>query len=1544
MFLARLYIIWKYILRAVLGICATVVVMGMLLFGLIQLPFAQTYLSTLAQNYFNERYTGELSIGSVAGWIPFSMQLDDISLVLSENEHHTADTLLAVQRIDIRVNPLDFFRRTISVQSLDISHPMVRLDLEYDGEVYRLERAFQRREQRDEERPPRLENLELFAPFLMIEHGQLLFEPRQPGISPDQREPLIRIDDIQFSAFAELSNVQRYVDVYFLYASIPSLSHRTLRVRGQLFNDNRFLELNAMRVELGNSVLGISGEASPVDVFAGNLSTQLRESRFMVQVDTAHIVASDLPVMQQWGLPLDAPLAMQVVADGTIDEVRFTTGRVTYGTSELEFVGDLQHIFDPERFRYDGFLRQLKLSRGDMVRLIPATRELTFQDWNLLTTSGRVYGSLDRTDADLQIATRRGTLRIEGDVQWMNDPDYQIQITTERLNVGQFTSLSLPRSNLNLSALVQGNGIRPETAHLTANVAMFNTTIGTFSFDELSIQGDYLAGSIDATLSWLKNGSSLQADVRYEYSDEPELQVSGYANAFNIRELLTTESLAPTELELAFDARIVSPGSESMTGQLSVDIHDGVINGVIAPPHQFYADYLELGSGERLFRFTSTLADAEVRGDVYAGRLREMFAYWQAYINERVVDEFAFTDDQEFPEEERTASTPVQVNVDAQFKDMSLLGLYFTDLPDVQVNAGVLMNIQADESRLVINGGVNATELRYNDIHAQNTIVQFSNSLQAGRRLQDFSTLNIEAQSERLSRRNVVLERFQTSLAMLNETATLRVSSSTEGEDAYRFALHAQAQLSDTTIAIVVNSFDLGSAFYGWSLERAATARLTEDRKFHIDELRLANREQLVEISGTYSSDLDDAMHYRFINLDLAQISTIIDGRSTFEGILDGAFSSQSLLREPAITGELFVDRFSLDGRLVGDVSLRSTFDATTDRFNTEIRLLTDPDKYESYLAENNGVGHDILITGWFQAPDQRGSAADTLYYFDVDMRQIDGWILVPVLPFIFTQAEGVASGSGVFTGNAADFYFNARFDVREIDVVPDFVFTNYRLSGEVLIDRHEGVSIRNVDVRDRQNGTGVLNGTVSFNDFQPERPFDLTLSMNRLQFLNSSFSNDVPFFGTVAGTGSVSLTGSNMAPFLRTLTPINTTSDSRLTIPLLAETAVEEQARFIEFVTSFEELFNPRPAEESQIEGPALRERTFVEIARLDLQFIAPPATTVQLLFDPLTGEVLNARGSGRIRITLEDEEFQMFGNFNVTSGEYTFVAGDVFVRRFQLRNGGNISWEGDPVNAQLNMTAAYRARPNIGMLTGSSLAQQSRIPVDLILEITGTIQNIENDFFFEFPNAVDVTQNATELALLNSEDQKLIQATSLLFTGGFLPVVAGGDGQFAELGTSLQSRAGQVGLSQLLSNQINTLLNSNLSNLDVDLNLTGFDQADLGIALRLFDDRLILRGESQFYTASETGAETMLGDLGVTYRINRNLSVEVFHRRDPTLRSIVGNQTQAESINGVGLEAQVQFNTWRELRQRWWGQIRRVFRASDLSSDDDRTLTASN
>jgi hypothetical protein len=59
-------------------------------------------------------------------------------------------------------------------------------------------------------------------------------------------------------------------------------------------------------------------------------------------------------------------------------------------------------------------------------------------------------------------------------------------------------------------------------------------------------------------------------------------------------------------------------------------------------------------------------------------------------------------------------------------------------------------------------------------------------------------------------------------------------------------------------------------------------------------------------------------------------------------------------------------------------------------------------------------------------------------------------------------------------------------------------------------------------------------------------------------------------------------------------------------------------------------------------------------------------------------------------------------------------------------------------------------------------------------------------------------------------------------------------------------------------------------------------------------------------------------IGDLNATYRINRNLSVTAFHRQDQTLGSVRSTNQNIDftpSVDGVGLEARVQFNTWEQL-----------------------------
>ena len=250
------------------------------------------------------------------------------------------------------------------------------------------------------------------------------------------------------------------------------------------------------------------------------------------------------------------------------------------------------------------------------------------------------------------------------------------------------------------------------------------------------------------------------------------------------------------------------------------------------------------------------------------------------------------------------------------------------------------------------------------------------------------------------------------------------------------------------------------------------------------------------------------------------------------------------------------------------------------------------------------------------------------------------------------------------------------------------------------------------------------------------------------------------------------------------------------------------------------------------------------------------------------------------------------------------------------------------------------FSARPDIQTLTSVRTERDpstvQRVPIDLVLNIGGSLSSIQNNFFFRLPNNFESRQNSTLLAQINAlnqnEEEKLLQATSFLLLEDFIPSNSsvGGAGSLTD---NLSSNAGAAVLnpllssqviSPLLSNQINSLLRSDLSTLDVDFSLNTYNQIDLGVALRLYNDKIILRRDGQI-----TGAQSNIGDLGATYRINRTLSVSAFHRQDPTFNGNEGGQQtqQTQDINGIGIETTYGFNSWNEFFKKLAIPFRKIF-----------------
>ncbi len=1520
----------------------TVVLFLGAVFVLLQTEPAKNYLTQRAEIWFNEHFEGSLTIREIGGVIPLNIALRGVEI------HYEDQTPATIESMSVSVDMLAMLRNQLSITDITVHTPEVWLQPGPSGK-YTLIEALQRKQRYPVEEVMQthvFRTMDIYAPFVQIFEGKLHVDSFPGGKKWSPLSTPLTVEAINTEMFLEVSDEQRFLDITYLTLSSDELPEGEVTLSGQIYNDDRYLELNALQLGVGSSWIEWSSELDGINLYEGDLASQFREAAYLVMVDDAFLAPSERRYLFP-GLPHDLPgMQFSLQADARNRVLNVTGAEIGAGNSLIRFDAALNDVTTWDSLYYSMDLEELRMDREELHLFIPEVSNLPVRDWTDFRTGGTLMGNRDTMEVNLSIGMPEGTVTVKGRGDLAPSLSADLFIGGRDINLASFMdrkvdgegehvgAASFPETQIHTEIHLTGVNLTDSDYELTADMDFFGSRIGDIMMPDVQLDVNYAADIIRHEFVYYQNENYLEGKGRIELGDTvPHFVLNGRSSGINLDGIVRNRNLPRTAWNMDYDINWHGFRSEEWFGRIIADVLPSEVNGQELRAHQMYLDLNQPGSPKRSLRLTSSVLDFLVEGNIEFSSASRLYDHWSNYFVERVREELMFDPVDTTLVNGIESRDLLQAEVLLEFKDLELLRTYIPDMPAFDSGAQLTFNIHSDQEVLEVDAYWRDEHMEWNGISARNTQLLLDTRFRYDRHFRNDMDLNLELTMDRLIYEDHSLDTLLWTVNLDNDALHSRGRIANFGNNV-QFSSVIEGQLTDSLFRSEVRELIVGNERYLWQSEGVPVFTYQEDGRLLVENFNLASETDHVFVNGVFSTSLDDSVEYRFDNVNLARISEMVDGKVDFEGVLNADFVTKNLREHPVVHGYMNVDRLSFNDRIVGNVDLISRYNTELDRFDTSLNIATDTTRYAEYIAENDGIGQNVSANGWIRAP-VRTEPVDSLYHFEVDVEQLDLWVLIYLLDGVFEDVEGRGTGTGYFTGDLDYIDFAGDFEIHESTVIPVFFETEYELIGDVSVSRERGVELHQMDIRDRLGGTGQVGGVYDFNDFQAEKFMDINLDLNNLRFLNNSSGPDVPFYGSVAGTGVINISGSNISPYVRTLEPIRTTTQSRLSIPLIEQAMAEERGRYIRFVHDFREVEQSR---QSSVDPEVLRgiDRSFMEVFRLDLQFIAAQNSTVQLIFDPVTGEIVNAQGGGRVRITLEDENLQIFGNFDISSGDYLFVGGDIMTRRFTLQDGGSIRWEGDPTNALLDITAVYRARPNIAPLLGAAADQTNRIPVELMLEISGPIDNIENDFYFEFPNAIDATQNAAVLNVLNSEEQKLIQATSLLFTGGFISGTLVGETQTQELGTTLQARAGQVGISQLLSSQINALLRDNLINLDVDLNLFGFDQADLGIALRLFDDRLVLRREGEV-----GGEETHIGDLGATYRINPSLSVEVFHRKDPMLMSILGDQADVERVNGVGLEAQFRFNTWREFAGNMWRNVTTLFGLWNREDQDEEPDT---
>jgi hypothetical protein len=289
--------------------------------------------------------------------------------------------------------------------------------------------------------------------------------------------------------------------------------------------------------------------------------------------------------------------------------------------------------------------------------------------------------------------------------------------------------------------------------------------------------------------------------------------------------------------------------------------------------------------------------------------------------------------------------------------------------------------------------------------------------------------------------------------------------------------------------------------------------------------------------------------------------------------------------------------------------------------------------------------------------------------------------------------------------------------------------------------------------------------------------------------------------------------------------------------------------------------------------------------------------------------------RGTGNMRMEINSSgDFNMFGDYFIEEGVFIFRLQNILKNTFTIRRGATISWSGDPYDADINITAVYKARPSLkGLPAAESVDPEltsERVPVDCIITLKNKLFNPTIDFSIELPNAdakvrelVYSSIDTTNTAEMNKQMLYLLVLNSFSVSG---------------LDNNLSSGFGAQSF-ELLSNQISSWLSQISKDVDIGINYNPGDsytseELEVALSTQLFDDRVSIDGNFGMSGMQErTNANNIVGDVNVEVKITRDgrFRIRAFNRTNNTeLLAIDDPYTQ-----GVGVFYRKEFDTLSEL-----------------------------
>ena len=1183
------------------------------------------------------------------------------------------------------------------------------------------------------------------------------------------------------------------------------------------------------------------------------------------------------------------PISLDMEVKGTVNQLTCSHLEITADNRQFRLKGDvaLQDLSHPQDAYVFGTLSELTATTrgvGFLVRNlshdyngVPPVLErlgnVSFRGevsgyFTDIVTYGQLHTDLGGVNMDLKLSSdkSKGLFAYSGAVK---TTDYKLGKLLANEQLGEIT--------FNLD--VHGRHVTDRLPVVELKGLIASVDYSRYRYENITLDGEYKQGGFNGKVALDDpNGSIyLNGDVNVS-SRIPTFNFQAIINKLRPHDLNLTSKYPDTEFSLKLRANFTGGSVDEMIGEINVDSLE-----FMSPEKQYFMNNMNIRASkqnnENQLRLTSDFLTARVEGKFQYHTLpASILNIMRKYVPSLILPP------------KKPIETHNNFQFDIHIYNTDILSTIF-DIPLTVYTHSTLKGYFNDPlQRLRVEGYFPRLQYKNNFIESGMILCENpSDHIRARVRLTNLKkkgavNLSLDAQAKDDNISTTLNWGNSAAVTYSGQLAAVAKFLRTEGE---KPLLKAMVEVKPTDI--ILNDTL-------WQIHPSQV--VVDSGKVDVNNFYFSHQDRYVRINGRLSDNPQDSVKVDLKDINMGYVFDIasISDDVNFEGDATGTAYASGVFKKPVMNTRLFIKNFSLNQGRLGDLNIYGEWDNE----NRGIRLDASIKDISTTPSRVTGIIH----------PLKPESGLD----LNIEANELNLKFLEHYMKSIANDIKGRATGKVHFYGKFKGLNLDGAV-MTDASMNFDILNTHFAIKDTILL-APSGLTFNNIHISDMEGHSGRMNGYLHFQHFK-NLNYRFEIQANNMLVMNTKESTDMPFYGTVYGTGNALLTG-NAIQGLDVNVAMTTNRNSIFTY-INGSVASATSNQFIKFVDK-----TPRRTiqdsiqiisyyEQLQQKRQEAEEEQKTDI-RLNILVDATPDATMKIIMDPVAGDYISGKGTGNIRTEFYNKgDVKMFGSYQINQGVYKFSLQEVIRKDFVIKNGSTITFNGAPLDANLDIQASYTV--NSASLNdlipeeSSSIIQQPNVKVNCIMNLSGILVRPTIKLGIELPNERDEVQTLVR-NYISTEEQMNMQILYLLGIGKFYTEDARNNQNSNVMSSVLSST-----LSGQLNNALSQVFETNNWNIGTNLSTGDKGWTDMEVegilSGQLLNNRLLINGNFG-YRDNPMANTNFVGDFEAEWLINRSgdIRLKAYNETNDRYYTKTNLTTQ-----GVGIMYKKDFNKWSDL-----------------------------